>query len=370
MPLTIVLMRHLPGRRSRNVAEYRPGPPRGSAPECLATVDAGPGPAGRRRGSALAGDGDRRDRRGRPPPASTAAQADSVAPVVMTSSTSTTQRPRTAWAAAVGRIGAPKAPATFAARSRPIELELGDRRPPPLEDGRRRQAQRWPPRPRRAGRPGRSRAARPARRGPGPARGGRHPRRPPPSAARPPRRAARRAVARRRTSAGAAPSRTTPPNGAHHSTWSSGGGSSAGRPIGTPGRQRRAVRRARGGRPAQIGVALAAAAGAGRREREVEAARDQPTARHRPSDDRPLLHPALIRRRRVRRALEADRGRRRPCRSGRSCPTGSSSAPWAPRTSGTMPRQGRSARWTATTSREPSSADRAGRRRRSRSGSA
>ena len=162
------------------------------------------------------------------------AQAASVEPVVRTSSTSSTQRPR---------IGARRAGVRRPRRRRarcgpvaPVEVELGDRRPVARE---RRDVRQPEPRGRDPGdelglvvaavrvalvvdRDVDDDLRADARRAP--------------SAARRPRRAARASRCSAPYLMRVQGARVTPVNGAHHSTWRSGAGMSAGSPMGTPGR--------------------------------------------------------------------------------------------------------------------------------------
>ena len=168
----------------------------------------------------------------RPPPSSAAAHADSVAPVVATSSTRTAQRPGDAPGRAPSRT--PERPAPRSPRGRPDPGRTG-RAWPERAPGSRRHRQAEPAAAAaRAARPGRSHAG--ARGRGGPARApGRRRRRPPVASASastsPSTPASRRSPPYLRSCS--AP-RTTPSKGAHQSSWTSGGGTSAGRPSRTP----------------------------------------------------------------------------------------------------------------------------------------
>ena len=195
-----------------------------------------------------------------------------MAPVVMTSSTRTTQRPRTRSMAVAG----PRSERPGDVRRAGLGGPAGTGRwSPASARGPRRRAGRGPRRrPRPAGPPGRSRAARRGRGGRARARAGRHPRRPGPSAG-------RSAVAER---AGQPPlaaylswcraSRTTPLNGAHHSSWRRRVGQvrRAGR-VGTPARQVEPAHRGRAGRPRR------SARPPGRSRRTTPGTRDRAHAR-------------------------------------------------------------------------------------------
>ena len=261
--------------RTRRLAAGGDGPADRGPPgvRVYARSDAPRPPADGPRRSAplpLARDGDRADRRARPPSRSARGRGASVAPVVTTSSTSTIQRPAIGRAGRRGRdrervrdVG--RAVRAGRGRNWAVVARVRSRT---ARHGRPSVA---PRRPGDAARPGRSRARGAASAwtgtghedvaagaGPPPARGERLAER------------LARAGARRAYLSAWSACRTTPLNGAHHSSWRSGRGRSVGSPSGVPGGQRRAGRRARGGRPRRSAGPRAPQPGQGAGQREVE----------------------------------------------------------------------------------------------------
>ena len=197
-----------------------------------------------------------------PPSSRASAHAASVAPVVMTSSTRRIQRPRRSGAR---RAAAANAPATLVARSRPVEVELGDRGAPALEE-RRTGRPRWRAADR-AMQLGLVVAARAARDRRGPGHGRRRPPRPRSAAQRrataapsgSPRRCSPPYLMRCRAS------RTSPRNGAHQSSCSRGAGISPGKPDRYAAREvQSGVERGRAGRADRRTLGVAADTRAGK----------------------------------------------------------------------------------------------------------